>query len=100
MDTSGLASGSSTPTKPGSLPLATPLPLKLEDSAKLVDTSSQVSVPEDAEMDDPTLVEIHASLPPKMKLQGLAWKPPFRCGLTIKGGQQGIGSPVGDQVFH
>ena len=61
LDTSSLASRSSTPKRPGSLTLATPLPLKPEDSAKLVDTSSQVSIPDDAEMDNPTLEEINAS---------------------------------------
>ena len=61
LDTSGLASGSSTPKRPGSLALATPVPLRLEDSAKLVDTSSQVSIPGDLEMDDPTLEEVQAS---------------------------------------
>ena len=61
LDTSGLASRSSTPKRPGSLALATPLPHKLENSAKPVDTSSQVSIPDDAEMDDPTLEEINAS---------------------------------------
>ena len=67
LDTSGLASKSFTPKRPGSLALATLVPLKLEDSAKLVDTSSQVSTPEDVEMDNPTLEEIHASLPPLIK---------------------------------
>ena len=64
LDTSGIASGSSTPKRPGFLALATPLLLKPEDSAKLVDTSCQVSAPEDAEMDDPMLEEIYAFLPP------------------------------------
>ena len=49
------------PQKTGSLSLATSLPLKPEDSAKLVDTSSQVSIPDDAEMDNPILEEINAS---------------------------------------
>ena len=53
LDTSGLASISSTPKRLGSLALATLLPLKPEDSAKLVDTSSQVSTPDNVEMDDP-----------------------------------------------
>ena len=53
-----------------SLALATPLPLKLVDSAKLVDTSSQVSIPDGAEMDDPTLEEIHASSPPPVETPG------------------------------
>ena len=64
LDTSGLAFRSSTPKRPGSLVLAAALPLKLEDSAKPVDTSSQVSAPEDMEMDISTLKEIQASLPP------------------------------------
>ena len=61
LDTSGLASRSSTPKRPGSLALATPLPLKLGDSTKPVDTFSQVSIPDNVEMGDPTLEEIHAS---------------------------------------
>ena len=64
LDTSGLASRSLTPKIPWSLALATLLPLKPEDSTKLVDTSSHVSTPDDAKMDDPTMKEIHASLPP------------------------------------
>ena len=70
LDTSGLASGSSTPKRPGCLALATPLPLKLEDSAKPVDTSSQVSIPDDAEIDDPTLEEIHAFPSPPVETPG------------------------------
>ena len=70
LDTSGLASGSSTPNRPGSLALATPLPLKLEDFAKPVDTSSQVGIADDVEMDDPTLEEIHASPSPPFKTLG------------------------------
>ena len=76
LDTSGLASRSSTPKRPGSLALATPLPLKPEDSAKQVDTSSQVSTPEDLEMDDPMLEEINASLPPWSKTLGPSGKAP------------------------
>ena len=70
LDTSGLASRSSTPKRPGSLAMATLLPLKPEGSAKLVDTSSQVSTPDDVEMDDPTLEEINASLSPPVKALG------------------------------
>ena len=70
LDTSGIASKSSTPKRPGSLAFTTPLPLKPEDSANLVDTSSQVSSPKDMEMDNPTLEEIHVSLSPLVKTQG------------------------------
>ena len=70
LDTSGLASRSSTPKRPGSLALATPQPLKLEDSAKPVDTSSQVSIPDDAEMAAPTLDEIYVSPSPPVETPG------------------------------
>ena len=70
LDTSGLAFVSCTLKGPGSLVLATPLSLKLEDSAKPVDTSSQVSIPDDSDMDDPTLEEIHASPSPPVETLG------------------------------
>ena len=76
LDILGLASGSSIPKRPGSLALATPLPLKPEDSAKPVDTSSQVHIPDDAEMDDPTLEEIHASPSHPVKTQGPSGRVP------------------------
>ena len=61
LDTSGQVLGSSTPKRSGSLGLASSLPLKLEDSTKLVDTSCQVSIPDDADMNNPTLEEINTS---------------------------------------
>ena len=67
MEVSKLLSRSSTPKRPGSLALATLLHLKPEDSVKPVDTSSQVSTPDNMEMDDPTLEEIHASLTPPVE---------------------------------
>ena len=70
LDISGLASGSSTPKRPGPLALATTLPLKPENSAKPLDTSSQVSAPDDVEMDDPTLEEIHATPSPQVETPG------------------------------
>ena len=67
LDTSGQASGSSTLKRPVSLALGTPPSLRLEGSAKSVDTSSQaspqVSHPDNAEPDDLTFEEI--SLPVK-----------------------------------
>ena len=44
-----------------SLALASSLPLKLDNFTKLLDTSSQVSIPDDVEVDNPTLEEIQAS---------------------------------------
>ena len=76
LDTSCLASRSSTPNRPGSLALAAPLPLKPEASIKPVDTSSQVSVPDDVEMDNATLEEIHASPSPLVKTPGSSSEAP------------------------
>ena len=70
LDTSGLASGSSTPKRPGPLALATTLSLKPENSTKPVDTSSQVRAPDDMEMDDPTQEEICTSPSPPVKTLG------------------------------
>ena len=61
LDTSGQASGSSTSKRPGSLALASSLNLKLEDSTKPVDTSSQVTIPKNADLDNTSLEEINAS---------------------------------------
>ena len=65
LDTSSQASGSSTPKRPVFLALGTPPFLRLEGSAKPVEISSQaspqVSVPDDAQPDNPTLKDI--SLP-------------------------------------
>ena len=58
LDTSGHASGSSTPKGLEPVVLVTPLPPKWEDLTKLVDMSSQVSTLDDAEMEDPSLEEI------------------------------------------
>ena len=60
LDTSGHASGSSTPKRLEPMVLVTPLPAKWEDLAKpvdmsSVDMSSQVSTPDDAEMEDLSL---------------------------------------------
>ena len=100
LDTSGLESTSSTPKRPGSLVLATTLPLKLEDSAKPVDTSSQVSVPDDVEMDDPTHKEIHASPSPPVETLGPSSEAPSLDVTQLQGGQQGPGTLGGDQVSY
>ena len=53
--------GGSTLQRPVSLALASLLTLKPDDSTKLVDTSLQVGIPDEEEVDDPTLEDIHAS---------------------------------------
>ena len=76
LHTSGLTSRSSTPKRPGSLALAILLPLKLGDSATPVDPSSQVSIPNDLEIDDPTLEQIHTSPSLSVKTPGPNSKAP------------------------
>ena len=70
LDTPGPVSRSSTAKRPGSLALVVAPSLMLEDPTELVDTSSQVSTPKDAEMDDLTLEEIHVSPPPLVETLG------------------------------
>ena len=60
LDTSEHASGSSTPKKQEPVVLVTHLPTKLDDFPKPVDTSSQVSALNAAEMEDAFLDEIPA----------------------------------------
>ena len=50
--------------------LVTPLPTKLEDFPQPVDTSSQVSTPDDAEMEDASLEEIPTASSPTPKTPG------------------------------
>ena len=56
--------------------MATPLPLKLEDSTKPADTSSEVSIPDDTDTDDPILEEMHASPFPLVKTLGSSGEAP------------------------
>ena len=64
LDTSELISGSSTPKRQEPMVLVTPLPTKLEGFPCLVDTSSQVSTPNNAEMEDASMEEIPAPSSP------------------------------------
>ena len=70
LDTSGHTSGGSTPKRLEPIVLVTPLPPKQEDFARPVDTSSQVSTPDDAEMEDPSLEEIPATSSPTARTPG------------------------------
>ena len=67
LGTSEGASGSSTPKRLEPMVLVTPLPTKLEDFPWPVDTSSQVSAPDDAEMEDVSLEGIPTASSPTAK---------------------------------
>ena len=52
--------------------LVTPLPPKLEDFPKPVDTSSQVGAPDEGDMDDPSLEQVPATYSPTIEPYGPA----------------------------
>ena len=64
LDTSGHMSGNSTPKRPNPVVLLTPPPHKLRDLSRLVDTSSQVSFPNDAKMAEASLEEVPTTISP------------------------------------
>ena len=67
LDMPGCTSGNSTPKRLQPMVLVPPLSTKLEDFPQPVDTSSQVSTPDDAEMEDASLEEILATSSPTAK---------------------------------
>ena len=70
LDISGHDSENSTPKSLNPLVLLTPLLTKLEDIPRPVDTSSQVSAPDDAEMGDASLEEIPTAPSPTAETLG------------------------------
>ena len=64
LDTSGHGSGNSTPKRPNPVVILTPPPHKLKDLPKLVDTSSQVSAPDDVKMAEASLGEVPTTISP------------------------------------
>ena len=78
LDTSEHTSGNFTPKRLEPMVLIMPLPTKLEDFPQPVDTSSQVSTPDDAEMEDASLEEIPTASSPTAKTPGPSSDaPPF-----------------------
>ena len=70
LDMSGHVSGNSTPKGLEPMVLVTPPPTKPEDFPQPVDTSSQVSTPDDAEMEDASLEEIPTASSPTAETPG------------------------------
>ena len=64
LDTSGHGSGNSTQKRPNPVVVLTPPPHKLEDLPMLVDTSSQVSTPDDVNMAEASLGEVPNTISP------------------------------------
>ena len=83
------------------LALALSLALKPDDPTKLVDTSSQVSVPR-WRGSGQSHAGGHSCLPfPSWwHSRGQQWWSPFRGDPTSRGGQQGLGMPIGNEIYH
>ena len=64
LDMSGHGSGNSTPKGPNPVVILTPPPHKLKDLPKLMDTSSQVSTPDDVEMAEASLGGVPTTISP------------------------------------
>ena len=64
LDTSGCGSGNSTPKRPNPVVILTPPPHKLRDLSRPVDTSSQVSTPNDVKMAEASLEEVPTTISP------------------------------------
>ena len=64
LDMSGHGSGNSTPKRPNPVVVLTPPPHKLRDLSRQVDTSSQVSTPNDIEMAEASLEEVPTTISP------------------------------------
>ena len=83
LDMSGHSSGNSTPKRPNLIFVLTPPPHKLRDPSRMVDTSSQVSTPDDAEMAEASLEEIPTATSPTAETPG----PSCRQKLSLRRGQ-------------
>ena len=64
LDMPGCMSGNLTPKRPSPVVILTPPPHKLKDPLKPVNTSSQVSTPDDGEMAEASLGEVHTAISP------------------------------------
>ena len=70
LDTSGQVLGGSTPKRLESMVLVMPLPPKLEDFPKLLDTSSQAGALDEGKLDNPTPEEVPTTYSPTIKTPG------------------------------
>ena len=84
LDTSGHVSENSTPKRLNSMVVLTPLPHKLGDLSSPVDTSSQVSALDDAEMGEASLGRSLLPPHPQLRHQHPVVHPSHRCRLSEK----------------
>ena len=100
LNTSGHASGNSTPKRLEPVVLVTPLPTEPEVFPWPVDTSYQVSTPDDTEMEDVSLEEILTVSSPTAKTPGPSSDAPIGHSPSPGRGQQGPGRNASDWVLH
>ena len=92
LDTSGQAPGTSTPKRLNPIVALTPPPPKLGDFPRPVDTSSQASAPDDAELGDTSLAEIPTAISPTAKTLGSSsGTPPTDAGHLQEEANQALG---------
>ena len=92
LDTSGHISENSTPKRLNPVVVLTPMPNKLGDLFGPVDTLSQVSTPDDAEMVEASLEEIPAAPSPTAKTPGPSTgAPPADAGHLLEEANKALG---------
>ena len=89
LDMPGHVSGNSTPKRANPMVVLTPPPHKLRDLSGPVNTSSQVSAPDDAEMAEASLEEIPTAISPIAETPRPSSSTPHRCNQSLREGQQG-----------
>ena len=77
LDTSGHASGNSTPKRPNPVVVLTLPPHKLRDPSRPVDTSSQVSAPDDTEIAEASPEEVPTATSPTARTPGSSGSAPL-----------------------
>ena len=88
LDMSGHGSGNLTPKRPNPVVILTPPPHKLRGLPKPVDTSSQVSTPDDVEMVEASLGEVSTTISPIAVIQRSRSITPPQMWANFKRGQQ------------
>ena len=100
LDTSGHVSKNSTPKRLNPMVILTPPSPKLGDFPRPVDTSSQVSAPDDAEMGDASLEKIPTAISPPAKTPGPSGStPPTDAGHLREEANQALGELLATKSF-
>ena len=95
LDTFGHVSGNLTPKSPNPVVVLTPPPHKLRNLSGLVDTSSQKSAPDDAEMAEASLEEVPTTISPIAETPGpSSGTPPTDASQLQENANKALGEPL------